>query len=109
MKEAWDILKTTHEGTKTVNVYKIKKMTKKFENLTMNNYEFFNKFYCKLNNIVNTSYNLGEKMSDSKFKRKILRYLSKIFQPKVTVIEESKYIDTLKLDELVRNQTTIRK
>lgn len=67
--------------------------------------ESFDYFYGKLNDIVNT-FNLEEKMFDSKVMRKILRSLSEKFQPKFTATEESKNIDTLKLDELIGNLQT---
>ena len=38
---------------------------------------------------------------DSKVVRKILRYLTERFIPKVTAIEESKEIDSMRVDELV--------
>ena len=38
---------------------------------------------------------------DSKVVRKILRYLTERFKPKVTAIEESKEIDSMRVDELV--------
>lgn len=55
--------------------------------------ESFDNFYSKLNYIVNTSFNMGEKMPESKVVRKILRSLSKRFQLKFTNIEESKDVD----------------
>lgn len=39
----------------------------------------FNGFYSRLNDIVNTSFNLGENMVESKVVNKILRYLPKKF------------------------------
>ena len=48
--------------------------------------ECFNEFYAKLNDIVNSAYNLGEIYDQPKLVRKILRYLIEDFRPKVTVI-----------------------
>lgn len=62
-QEVWNILKTTHERTIAVKMSKIQKLIKDFKNLTMKDDEFFNDFYGKLNNIVNTSFKLEEKMS----------------------------------------------
>ena len=52
--------------------------------------EFFGEFYAKLNDIVNSAYNLGEIYNQPKIFRKILRSLTEDFRPKVTTITESK-------------------
>jgi len=51
--------------------------------------------------IVNTFDSLGEKMSEEKVVRKILRSLPKRFDMKVIVIEEAHDISSLKVDELI--------
>ena len=61
----------------------------------------FNKFYAKLNDIVNFAYNLGEIYDQPKIVRKILRSLTEEFRPKVTAIIESKDVDSNPVDELV--------
>ena len=56
----WNILQTVHEGTKAVKINKLQQLTTKFESIKMFNDECFNEFYAKLNDIVNSTYNLGE-------------------------------------------------
>ena len=51
--------------------------------------ESFDEFYGKLNDIVNFAYNLGEIYDQPKIVRKILRFLTEDFSPKVTVITEN--------------------
>ena len=63
--------------------------------------ESFDEFYAKLNNIVNSAYNLGEIYDQSKIVRKILRSLTEDFRPKVTAITKSKDVDSIPVDELV--------
>ena len=63
--------------------------------------ESFDSFYSKLNEVVTGKFNLGEKIEDSKIVRKILRSLPEIFRAKVTVIEESKDLDDIKVQELI--------
>ena len=60
-KEAWDILQTIHEGTPSVKRSKLQRLTSSFENLSMKDSETFDEFYAKLSDIVNSSFNLGEK------------------------------------------------
>ena len=63
--------------------------------------ESFDFFYSKLNEVVVSKFNLGEKTEDSKLVRKILRSLPKSFRAKVTAIEESKDHDDIKVQELI--------
>ena len=67
----------------------------------MSDDESFDEFYAKLNDIVNSAYNLGEIYDQAKIVRKILRFLTKNFKPKVTAITESKDVDSIPVDELV--------
>ena len=69
----------------------------------MSDDESFDEFYAKLNDIVNSAYNLGEIYDQPKIVRKILRSLTEDFRPKVTVITESKDVDSIPIDELVRS------
>ena len=100
-KEAWLILETTYEGTKKVKDIKLQMLTTRFEELRMSENESFDSFYSKLNEVVISKFNLGEKTKDSKVVRKILRSLSKSFRAKVTAIEESKDLDEIKVQELI--------
>ena len=62
--------------------------------------EYFDEFYAKLNDIVNSAYNLGEIYDQSKIVGKILRSLTGDFRPKVTIITESKDMESIPVDEL---------
>ena len=68
--------------------------------------ESFDKFYAKLKDIVNLAFNLGETIPEPKVVRKMLRFLPERFHAKITVIEESKDIDSILLTELVGNLQT---
>eukprot|EP00261_Vitis_vinifera_P030647 XP_019071890.1 PREDICTED: uncharacterized protein LOC109121618 [Vitis vinifera] len=105
-KEAWDILQVTHEGTNAMKVSKLQMLTSRFETIRMEDHENFGEFYAKLMDIVNSSFNLGEPIPNSKVVRKILRSLPERFRAKVTAIEESKDVDSLKVDELVGSLQT---
>ena len=63
--------------------------------------ETFDKFYAKLNDIVNLTFNLGDVYDQPKIVRKILRSLIEDFRPKVVAITESKDVDTIPANELV--------
>ena len=68
--------------------------------------ENFDEFYAKLQDIVNSAFNLGESILKSKIVRKILRSFLEKFHAKITVIEEVKDIDQIPLTELVGNLQT---
>ena len=93
----WNILQTVHEGAKAVKINKLQQLTSKFESIRMSDDEF----YAKLNDIVNSAYNLGEIYDQPKIVRKILRSLIENFRPKVISITESKDVDFIPVDELV--------
>ena len=67
----------------------------------MSDDECFDEFYNKLNDIVNSAYNLSEIYDQPKIVKKILRSLTEDFRPKVTIIIESKDVDSIPIDELV--------
>ena len=76
---------------------KLQMLTTRFEELKMSEYESFNSFYGKLNEVVIGKFNLGEKTEDSKIMRKILRSLLESFRARVTAIEERKDLDEIKI------------
>ena len=69
----------------------------------MDDGEAFDEFYANLKGRVNFAFNLGEKILEPKIMRKILRSLPEWFHAKITIIEESKDIDSI---ELIRNLQT---
>lgn len=85
-KESWEILKTTHEGTSKVRMPRLQLLTTKFETLSMNEEKSICEFHIRLCDISNASFALGEKISEEKLSRKILRSLPKRFEMKVSAI-----------------------
>ena len=73
----------------------------RFENIKMHENQTFSSCYYELSAIMNSTFNLGKPSLDSKVVRVILRYLQERFKPKVTAIEESKDINSMRVDELV--------
>ena len=97
----WNILQTVHEGIEAVKINKLQQLTSRFENIKMFDDESFDEFYAKLNDIVNSAFNLGEFSDQPKIVRKILRSLTEDFRPKVTAISKSKDVDSIPIDELI--------
>ena len=101
--EAWIILQNTYASTKAMKDSKLQRLTTSFEEIRMDDGEAFDEFYANLKGRVNFAFNLGEKILEPKIMRKILRSLPEWFHAKITIIEESKDIDSI---ELIRNLQT---
>lgn len=63
--------------------------------------EFISDFDIRLCDIDKISFALGEKMSEEKLVRKILKSLPKKFDMKVAAIEEAQDLSSIKVDELI--------
>jgi hypothetical protein len=68
--------------------------------------ESIHDFHLSILDIANSFEALGERMSDEKLARKILRSLPKRFDMKVTAIEEAQDIATMKVEELIGSLIT---
>ena len=68
MRDIGNHLRRNKEGENT----KLQMLITRFEELKMSEDESFDSFYSKLNEVVVSKFNLGEKMKDSKIVRKIL-------------------------------------
>ena len=83
-----------------MNDTKLQMLTTRFKELKMSEDKSFDS-YSKLNEVVIGKFNLGEKTEDSKIVRKILRSLPESFRTKVTVIDKSKDLNDIKVQELI--------
>jgi hypothetical protein len=68
--------------------------------------ETISEFNTRVRDIANSCFALGEKIPEEKLARKILRSLPKRFSMKVTAIEESQDLSTMKVDELIGSLQT---
>ena len=105
-KEAWTILETIYEGTMAVKDSKLQRLTMSFEEIKMEEDESFDEFYAKLNDIMNSAFNLRETIPEPKIIINVLRSLPERFYAKITPIEESNDIDKIPSTELVGNLQT---
>lgn len=86
---------------------KMQMLTTKFESIRIQE-DLTSTFHSKLSDIINSYFNLGEKIPESKDvkKKKTVGSLLERLGPKVTTIEESKDINTMRVYELVRSLQT---
>jgi len=94
-KDTWEILRTAHVGTSKVKSSRIQLLTTRFEGLKMQKNETIQDYYMNVLDIANSFDSLGEKLSDEKLVRKILRSLPKRFDMNVTAIEEAQDISSM--------------
>ncbi|KAA0067049.1 gag-proteinase polyprotein [Cucumis melo var. makuwa] len=99
-KKAWKTIEVAYEGTSKVKILRLQLITSKFEALRMSKDESVSDYNKRVLELANESLLLGEKIPDSKIVRKVLQFLPRKFDMKVTAIEEAYDITTLKLDEL---------
>ena len=85
---------------------KLQRLTSSFEEIRIEEDETFDEFYAKLKDIVNSTFNLGESIAETKIIRKILTSLPEKFHAKITAIEDVKDIDQHPLSKLVGNIQT---
>ncbi|XP_043721113.1 uncharacterized protein LOC122668640 [Telopea speciosissima] len=99
-KEIWDKLKNVHEGDDKIRETKLQHHRNLFEGLKMSEAKTVEQFMSRVNEIINSIRGLGEELKDAVVVKKILRSLPKLYNPKVSAIEESKNLNTLSIDEL---------
>ena len=63
-----------------------------FEEIKMEGDESFDEFYVKLKDIVNSAFNIGETIPESKIVRKVLRFLLEKFDAKITARILTKFL-----------------
>ncbi|GAV66053.1 UBN2 domain-containing protein [Cephalotus follicularis] len=100
-KEMWDRLEVTYEGTNQVKEAKISMLVHDYEMFTMNENKDIKSMFSRFTNIINALQALDKTYSNSEMVRKILRYLSRSWTPKVTAIEEAKNLNVLPLQDLL--------
>ncbi|EXB26569.1 hypothetical protein L484_012563 [Morus notabilis] len=81
-------------------------LTTRFETLRMHEIETISEFNSRLCDIANESFTLSEKISEVKLISKTLRLLPQRFTYKVTVIEEAKDTEIMRLNELMGSLRT---
>ena len=85
---------------------KLQNLATQFETISMSESECFDDFYAHFSDIVNTIFNLGEVIDNTRVVKKILRSLPKCFIPKVTILNSLGNLKSLKLEELVGDLQT---
>ncbi|GJT97267.1 zf-CCHC domain-containing protein, partial [Tanacetum coccineum] len=102
-KDTWKSLLITHQSNSQVNDNKIDLLVQQYEQFTILEEEFIDSGFARFNTIITSLKALDEGFSSKNYVRKFLRALHPKWRAKVTTIEESKYLSSLALDELIGN------
>ncbi|XP_057803465.1 uncharacterized protein LOC131018777 [Salvia miltiorrhiza] len=105
-RDAWLILQEQCEGSASVRATKMRMLTTKFEILRMRDDETFSAYYEKLCEISNEAVGLGEPISNERLVSKILRSLPERYNMKISSIEETADVATLRVGDLVSKLLT---
>ena len=103
-KEAWEILKNSHTGVDKAVRVRLQILRAEFEALNMSESESVSDYCTSTIVLVNKMKRLGEEIEDVRVVEKILRSLTGKFEHVVAVIEESKDLNTMTVDQLQSSQ-----
>ena len=100
-KEAWEILQKEFQGNLKVKNVTLQTLRRDLENLKVSDDESIQNYYTKVTTIVNEMKTFGEEISDSRIVEKILVSLPPKFDSMVSIIEETKDISSMSVQELM--------
>ncbi|XP_068461613.1 uncharacterized protein [Phaseolus vulgaris] len=99
-KEAWDILKKVFKGADRVKQVHLQTLRGELESMKMMESESVSDYITRVQTVVNQLNRNDETLTDARHVEKILRTLTDNSESIVCVIEESKDLTTLTVDEL---------
>ena len=90
-------IETLHKGTDEVEQSKVNTLVQQYELFCMKDGETISSMQMRFTHIVNKLQNLGKTISNQDYTNKILRCMTKEWQPKVTAIKESQNLNALSM------------
>ncbi|GJX22701.1 hypothetical protein Tco_0227146 [Tanacetum coccineum] len=102
-KDIWQSLLITHQDNSQVKDNKIDLLVQQYKQFIILEEESIDSGFTTFNTIITSFKALDEGFSSKNYVRKFLRALHPKGRAKVTAIEESKYLSSLALDELIGN------
>lgn len=99
-KEAWEILKNSHQGVDKVKKVRLQMLRGEFEAIHQKASESISDYFTRVLSVVNQMKRNGEGVEDVRVIEKILRSLDRRFDHVVVAIEETKNLEMMSVDEL---------
>lgn len=100
-KGAWDILKQEFHGDKQVRSVKLQSLRREFEYTRMRDDESLSAYITKLFDLINQMRSYGEDLARSRIVQKLLISLPSAYDSICSVIEHSKDLDEIEVQEVV--------
>ena len=100
-QEAWKILQKEYLGDSKVRAVKLQSLRRQFENTKMKDNETLKEFSDRFIELVNQMKTYGEKLTDQTIMEKVLMNMPEKFDNVVSVIEQTKDLSTLSVEELM--------
>ncbi|WJX50352.1 hypothetical protein P8452_36670 [Trifolium repens] len=94
-KQIWDTLVETHEGTAEVKRSRLNTLSQEYELFTMQPEESILNLQKRFVHLTNHLKALGKTLTNDELNLKVLRSLTREWQPKVTAISEKKSLSTM--------------
>ncbi|XP_068322500.1 uncharacterized protein [Pyrus communis] len=99
-KMAWDLLYGEYHGGDQVRSVKLQNLRREFEYARMRDDESLSGYLTRLNELINQK-TFGESLSNERLVQKVLISLSKPYDPICLVIENTKCLETVELQEVI--------
>ncbi|XP_021803719.1 uncharacterized protein LOC110747976, partial [Prunus avium] len=100
-KGAWNLLMREFHGDKQVRGVKLQSLRRDFEYTRMRDDESLSAYLAKLFDLINQMRSYGEDLSKGRVVQKLLISLPAMYDPICSVIEHSRDIDTIEVQEVV--------
>ena len=98
---AWEILKREFRGDNKVRAVKLQAERAEFEYMRMTEGESLDHYLAKFFEVINNLKSLGEDVPETRVVQKLLMSLSRKYKSIVSIIEETKDLDTLRCEEVI--------
>ncbi|CAL8151068.1 unnamed protein product [Prunus armeniaca] len=100
-KMAWELLYAEYHGGEHVRSVKLQNLIREFEYTRMRDNESLSDYLTRLNELINQMKTFGEVLSNESQVQKVLISLSKKYDPICLVIENTKTLETVELQEVI--------
>ncbi|KAI5348276.1 hypothetical protein L3X38_001163 [Prunus dulcis] len=100
-KVAWEILRSEFRGDKKVRAVKLQPIRADFKYLRMNDVESLDDYLARFFETVNNLKSLGEDVIEKRIVQKLLMSLSRRYKSIVSIIEETRDLDTIRVEEIL--------
>nr|XP_028945275.1 uncharacterized protein LOC114819796 [Malus domestica] len=100
-KGAWEILRREFKGDKKVRAVKLQAIRAEFEYLRMHDGEPLDDYLARFFEIVNNLKSLGEDVPEKRIVQKLLMSLNRRYKSIVSIIEETRDLDVIRVEEVL--------